>query len=316
MRNTKNVKLSDVSSMYRNLIKIDKVDEKIKTLATSPDSVTITEINCPQAFTLFTMSKCMFKKDIIRLYKDEKIVLKHNANVALGNYIPFIPLITGNGDVKLIVNASYFANRKDDDTYDMKLPDLEGLMIGAYAVYQTVANYGKVCANFGMRKSIIDMYIKIFIQAIRGTALFESQKNLRYLTYILTKYMSKVHFGLEKSGDIALAHAKITDDIDMGWVSELNLQVDEDKWNTLEGVIEILQMKFISLKGKISMDSIRSNVGILLGAPSVLGVDYVPYIVHMAAGYYTNFGIFRSALIKKELGAECLAVNGNVLTQL
>lgn len=316
MRDTKTVKLSDVSSMYANLVKIDKVDDKIKTLATSQDSVTITELNCPQGFTLLSMSKCMFKKDILRLFKDEKLILKHNPNVALGNYIPFVPLISSTGDTKIIINASYFVTKKEDGIYDIKLPDLEGLMIGAYAVYMTVTNYSKVCSNFGMRKSIIDMYVKIFIQAIRGTALFESQKNLRYLTYILTKYMSKVHFGLDKSGEIALAHAKIVDDIDVGWVRELNLQVKEDMWNTLEGVIEILQMKFISLKGKISIDSLRTNTAILLGAPSVLGIDYVPYIVHMAAGYYTNFGIFKSALIKKELGAECLAVNHNVLTQL
>lgn len=316
MRDTKSVKLSDVSSMYRNLIKIDRVDEKIKVLVTSPESTTINELNCPAAFTLLGMSKCMFKKEILRLFNDEKIILKHNPNVALGNYIPFVPLITNTGDVKVIINASYFVTKKEEGVYEMKLPELEGLMIGAYAVYKTVANYSKVCSNFGMRKSIIDMYIKIFIQAIRGTALFESQKNLRYLTYILCRYMTKVHFGLDKANDIAIAHAKIVDDMDLGWVRELNLQIPEEKWETLEGVIEILKTKFISLKDTISMDKIRTNVGILLGAPSVLGIDYVPYIVHMAAGFYTNYGIFRSALIKKELGAECIAVNNNVLQQL
>ena len=313
MRSTKDIKLSDVSSMYRQLVKIDKVDEKIKKICV--EGITIDENNCKNAFVLLSMSKVMFKKDIINLLKDERIILKYNPNVALGNYVPYAPLISNTGDVKIVVNTSYFVSEKDGE-YEMKITDIEGLLVGAYAVYKSIKNYTKICSNFGMRKSIIDLYVKVFIQAIRGTALFEAQKNMRYLTYILTRYISKVHFGLDKCHDLAISQAKIVDDIDMSWVMALNLEFGEDQWETLEGILVILQNKFISLNGKISMDSIRTNVGILLGAPSVLAVDYIPYLLHMSAGYYTNYNIFRSALIKKELGIECINVNNNVLTQL
>jgi len=316
MKTTKDLRLSDISSLYNDIDAKQNITPLIKELI---NGVTIDNNNAPEAFAMYNASyKALYRKAILTLLHDEKIIIKYNPDATLGNYFLFVPVISGNGAIKLFINVNYFTDLKDGK-FRFKANEFEALLTEAYAMYTVMNNYGKIASNHGMRKAFADMYVKIVVQSLRGSSLFASPKNMNKLTYITVRFLYQHHFGMSanKAIEYASAQAKMNDIEQKAWVIELNARFPEDTdWDSLDAMVNILTNQFVALKDKTSVSSLRNNAGILLGAPSVLALDYVPYIAHMAMGQSNNYILFRSPIIKQEMGAEAVAIVNNVIIKL
>ena len=315
MFKTVQAKMSDRSSLFNIMDKSDGITKKIADLC---GGRTIDNESSPEAFVLYKENNSrLFKKEIFSLIQDGKIELKYNPMVALGMYLPYVPLINNNGQVKVIVNATSYCTEGEGGKIKIDVSDLMGLCQGAYAVYQSCIKYAKICSDFTMRKVLIDTYVQIFLKGLTGTSVFASAQNLKYLTYICARFLLTAHFGItDNVHESALTLAKIEDDMDKANISEICLNTPNEDWTNLSGVINILTKNFIALRGRVSLESIRQKISIILGSPNTFSIDYIPYIVALGSGYYNNYSIYRSRLIKTELQPYCIAICENILQRL
>lgn len=316
MKTTKDLRLSDISSMYKDINGKKDIGSLIKLLM---GGVTVDNTNAKETFAMYNIaSKSKFKKDILGMLHDEKIILKYNPDATLGNYFLYVPAISNSGSVKIYVNVNYFTDYKDSK-FKFKGNEFDALLNGAYVMYKVINNYGKISANHGMRKALIELYMKVVVQSLRGSSMFASSKNMGRLTYIMSRFMYQHHFGLtpEKAIEFATSFSKIDDIEERAWITNINLKYEDDyNWEALDNITGILQNEFIALKDKVSISSLRNNAGILLGAPSVLALDYVPYLAVMAIGQSDGHVLFRSSNIKREMGPECINVINDVIYRL
>lgn len=314
MLKTINARMTELSSLFAEMNKADNLNGKIRDLM---GGLTVDETTAPEAFILYRESSDrMFKKEIFNLIHDEKIIIKYNPIVALGLYLPYAPLISPNGQVQVVVNATSYCTEQDGKL-KINLTDLVGLCQGAYAVYMSLIKYSTICSNFSMRKIIIDTHLQILLKGLSGNSVFSAAQNVKYLHYICARFLMTRHFGLEKDiHETAMNIAKIQQDNEKAFINEMILKTPKEYWNSFQGVIQLLQDNFISLKGKVSPESIRQKISYILGSPNTFAVDYVPYIIALGSGYYTNYSIYRSKLIKNELQPFCVAICTGILQNL
>ena len=110
--------------------------------------------------------------------------------------------------------------------------------------------------------------------------------------------------------------AKIEMDNERAFINQMILETPKENWQSFHGIVEILKANFLSLKDKVSVESIRQRIAIILGSPNTFVIDYVPYLCALSAGYYTNYIIYRSSTIKSELQPYCMMVAKDVLQSL
>lgn len=316
MFKTVQAKMTDRSSLFATMNKSDNLEAKIVDLM---QGRTINEETSLESFVLYKEgNNRLFKREIFALLQDGKIELKYNPMVALGMYLPFVPLINNNGQVKVVVNATSYCSEGEGGKIKIDVMDLIGLCQGAYAVYQSCIKYAKICSDFTMRKILIDTYVQILIKGLTGTSVFSSAQNLKYLTYICARFLLTAHFGLtgDSVHESAMTLAKLESDVEKSFISEMLLDTPKEDWYSLYGIVKILTSKFIALRGKVSVESLRQKVSIILGSPNTFAIDYIPYIVALGSGYYNNYSIYRSRLIKQELQPYCIAICENILQRL
>jgi len=112
MIRTNQAKLSDLSSLWKVMDKVDNLSGKVAELISGRD---VDATSAPEAFLLYEAnSNKMFKRDIMNLINEKKIVLKYNPLVAVGMYLPYAPLIDkSSGAVQVIVNATSYCTEED-----------------------------------------------------------------------------------------------------------------------------------------------------------------------------------------------------------
>jgi len=315
MIRTNQAKLSDLSSLWKVMDKVDNLSGKVAELISGRD---VDATSAPEAFLLYEAnSNKMFKRDIMNLINEKKIVLKYNPLVAVGMYLPYAPLIDkSSGAVQVIVNATSYCT-EEDGKFKINVNDLIGLCQGAWAIYKSLINYTKICANFQMRYLLIELYTKILTIGISGSSIFASGANAKYLKYICARFMLNHHFGIDKNvHESAMNQAKIENGTEKAFINQLVLETPKELWQSFHGLVEILKRNFTALKDKVSVEFIRQRVSIILGSPNVFSVDYVPYLCALASGYYNNYSVYRSSSIKTELQPYCIAVAREVLQSL
>lgn len=315
MIKTVDAKMSKISSLFSDMMVADNLSGKIGELMSG---VTVDEKTAPEAFILYreTSEHRMFKREIFNLLNDGKIILKYNPIVALGLYLPYSPLISNNGNVQVVVNATSYCT-ENDGKLKISLNDLVGLCQGAYAVYLSLTRYPKLSDNFVMRKMAIEMHVQLVLKGLSGSSVFAAASNARYLHYICARYLMHHHFGADKDiHETCMNLAKINTDVERAFINELAMNTTPADWDSFKGLINILQNNFISLRGKISAESIRQKLSYIAGSPNVFALDYVPYIVALGMGYYTNYSIHRSKLIKQELQPYCIAICQEIIQNL
>lgn len=315
MIKTNKAKFSDLSSLWVQMDKVDNLSSKVIELISGQD---VNAETAPESFLLYEAnSNKMFKRDIFRLLNEGKIQIKYNPMVAIGMYLPYAPLIDKNsGSVQVIVNATSYCV-EEDGKLKININDLIGLCQGAYAVYTSLINYTKICTNFKMRYELIELYFKIMTIAISGSPIFASGANSRYLKYICARFLLGHHFGLEKNvHESAMNQAKIDMENEKAFINQMILETPKENWHSFHGIVEILKANFLSLKDKVSVESIRQRIAIILGSPNTFVIDYIPYLCALASGYYTNYIIYRSSTIKSELQPYCMMVAKDVLQAL
>jgi len=107
--------------------------------------------------------------------------------------------------------------------------DLIGLCQGAWAIYKSLINYTKICANFQMRYLLIELYTKILTIGISGSSIFASGANAKYLKYICARFMLNHHFGIDKNvHESAMNQAKIENDTEKAFINQLVLETPKD----------------------------------------------------------------------------------------
>ena len=112
MIKTNQAKLSDLSSLWKIMDKVDNLSGKVAELMSGND---IDATTAPEAFLLYEAnSNKMFKRDIMHLINEKKIVIKYNPLVAVGMYLPYAPLIDkSSGAVQVVVNATSYGTDAD-----------------------------------------------------------------------------------------------------------------------------------------------------------------------------------------------------------
>lgn len=316
MIKTTGAKMSNLSSVWMSIDKADNLQGKFMELLQGRD---VDNLSAPEAFLLYQgNTNRMFKKEIFNLINDGKIVIKYNPLVAVGLYMPYSPIIADNGQVKVVVNATSYCS-ESEGKLKIDVTELMGLCQGAYAIYVSLIKYSTICSNFQMRRLLIELYTQVILKGLTGSSVFSSASNLKYLKYICARFLIHHHFGIEKDvHETALNLAKIETDVEKAFINELVLETPKTDWDSFHGVVKILNDRFIALKGKVSVESIRQRVAIILGSANTFAIDYIPYLCALASGYYTNYAVYvgKGRTIKQDLQPYCIGVCQDVLQRL
>ncbi|MGL5312436.1 MAG: hypothetical protein ACRC92_04210 [Peptostreptococcaceae bacterium] len=297
------------SEVYKYLDKTSGLTEKIGGLVAPKNAIKFGDSKFHLA-DLATVERSTrpFTKKGLALLKKGKIHMFHDNTVSIGNLAPIIPSLIG-GKPAVICNITLMSKVNDvvlegETITDVKFdnPDtFEEMLASAYVVYKIAHEEVSVARNFSLRKTMFELYTQLVLSILnRGTGLATNRDNLSVVKYALGNFFT---YGL-----IGLKHTKDTEDMlcNLAEVDNIEKKTKVEAIRLMlgeGGTILDLETLVTALKTVPQLSSIDSlylirGMTTQFGGPSVLSLDYIPYLAMIGVSSLTNNVMYKSKNIK------------------
>ena len=289
------------SAVFSRLVSNKSLIEKMNTIASS-NRINILSVNDDLSNEFNTINRRInysTKGAILTAIQKGQIVLFDEKTLNIPVYIPAVPGLAINGDLKMFINLNRYRNGKEAEIYPKTL---FGLMQNALIFMNTMKNWDSYSNNFELMRNCSISYSRMMTKILdKVFALDLDPFNSDFMSFVFSKFFLVNVAGRknnETNDDVALKACfnKSSSNLIFELEKELPSTIYDDIFKLFDG------LKLVKGFGKINIRSFTEQFVRMYGEGSLLALDYLPSFLQVITSSVIGSNLVKDYFIENVSG--------------